>query len=896
MIEFLLCFWLMSCMPAGPSNAELLRRLPYIVAFDAFNSVFCQLSVLGAAVFGTFMVTLGLREDQIGLVWSLVNFASIGAIFLAPLSARIGVKRVFVTFWGTRNVFAGGVILTPWMFWWYGLDAAFLYLVAMMACFSICRAFGEAATTQWRQEIIPPNVRGRFSAINNIVFTFLSVLALLVAKAVIKPNNLIPYVYLMAVGTAIGFASIFWASLMPGGVQIQEKRDVTWHLRRFRKTVTDRNFLLYTAAMSLVALGTAPLGAFVTPYLINEMGVRADDVVLLSTGALIGTLVSSYVWGWAADRYGSKPVILLSLMLLVLPPIGWLLLPRGSWLTGPVAMAIFFVSGVASIGYGLGTGRQLYVTIVPYRRKTHYMSVFCAWMGAVNGTAQLLAGKSLSFMPDISHTYGFVTIGRYSCLFAFCILVLLVSLWLQQRVQADGSLSMRRFVGMFLQGNPLLAAESLVRYGRAGDDPTRVHMIGRLARSGSPLSEDELIEALQDPSFQVRYEAITAIARRSCGARLTGEVIETLISGQPDMSVAAAWALSRSASPSALAPLRWTFSAGSPLLRLRSARALASLGDKQILPELERQAAAQPDLRLQQAYQSVLAGLRLRQAGQGGLLEGPRPAIRCQMKHVLAALQSGDCDLRCQAVVLASQLTGRPELTDALIDLLERGEVDLSLEAAWALSRIGDQRAVPALLKAFDCDYPLLSARAARALAHLGCRQIVPELCRRLQEPGEIGIQIAYAAALGRLRAVGALPAVLALYARVPNQLWSRELDLAVARLIGQERTYIQLWRRMRKESATQAARALHPLVKSLHRRALHLADSLRICLDQLSDQNLPAGCASMAGLLAALPQELFSPQSRQVRDHCQVFLTRQGPMQAECLPLAIACLKSALG
>jgi HEAT repeat protein len=469
-------------------------------------------------------------------------------------------------------------------------------------------------------------------------------------------------------------------------------------------------------------------------------------------------------------------------------------------------------------------------------------------------------------------------------------------LTLQRRVRADGSLPIRRFVGMFFQGNPVMAAESLLRYGRAGDEPSRVHMIGRLARSGSPLSEDELIEALQDPSFQVRYEAITAIARRRCGARLTGEVIETLISGQPDMSVAAAWALSRSASPSALAPLRWTFSAGSPLLRLRSARALASLGDQEILPELERLSTAQADPRLQQAYQSVLAGLRRRAAGRGGLPEGPRPPIKCQMKHVLAALRSDDCDLRCQGVVLASQLPGRPELIDALIDLLERGEVDLSLEAAWALSRIGDQRAVPALLNAFNCDYPLLSARAARALAHLGCRQIVPELCRRLEQPGEIGVQIAYAAALGGLRATQALPAVLALYARVPNQSWARELDLAVARLIGQERPYIQLWRKMRKDRATQAARALHPLVKTLQRRAPHLADSLRICLGELSDQNLSAGCVSMAGLLAGLPHELLSPQSSQVRDHCRVFLTRQGPMQAECLPLAIACLKSALG
>jgi len=32
--------------------------------------------------------------------------------------------------------------------------------MAMMIGFSLCRSFGEAASTQWRQDIIPHHVRG----------------------------------------------------------------------------------------------------------------------------------------------------------------------------------------------------------------------------------------------------------------------------------------------------------------------------------------------------------------------------------------------------------------------------------------------------------------------------------------------------------------------------------------------------------------------------------------------------------------------------------------------------------------------------------------------------------------------------------------------------------------
>jgi len=89
-----------------PTTAEKIRRLPYLIAFDAFNNVFCVLTVFGA-VFTLFLSELGLTKERISQVLSLVPFASMGAILMAPLAARVGVKRVFVAFWGSRNIFAG---------------------------------------------------------------------------------------------------------------------------------------------------------------------------------------------------------------------------------------------------------------------------------------------------------------------------------------------------------------------------------------------------------------------------------------------------------------------------------------------------------------------------------------------------------------------------------------------------------------------------------------------------------------------------------------------------------------------------------------------------------------------------------------------------------------------
>ena len=142
--------------------------------------------------------------------------------------------------------------------------------------------------------------------------------------------------------------------------------------------------------------------------------------------------------------------------------------------------------------------------------------------------------------------------------------MLLAGLALQRRVRVDGSMPVGRFVGLFFQGNPLMAVDSLLRYDLAGREADRVAMIRRLGRARSPLSADRLADALADPSFHVRYEAIIAIARTRSDPALTGQLVETLIGEQHDLSLAAAWALGRLGRLEAVAPLRWAFAADAP--------------------------------------------------------------------------------------------------------------------------------------------------------------------------------------------------------------------------------------------------------------------------------------------------------------------------------------------
>ncbi len=876
-------------MAVEPTPAERIRHLPHVAAFDAFNSVFCRLTVFDS-VFVLFLSELGLDKARIGLVLSLIHFAAVGSIFLAPLAARVGVKPVFLVFWGARNLFVLGMLPLPYVAGRYGTQAAFVFVAVMMAGFALLRAFGQAANAQWRQDIIPHRLRGRFSAVDNIIATLAGVAAVFVAGWVIRSSQSIwRYVWLLGTGATVGLASIYWAWRIPGGLEARPGRPAIWHLRRFLKTLRDRNFLTYMTALSLVAFGLAPLMIFVPLFLKEAVGISASTVVLLQSGFLIGMLLSSYLWGWAADRFGSKPVILSGLGLLLVPPLAWLVIPYGSAWSVPIALAVMAVGGMASVGYMLGTGRQLYVSIVPARRKTHYMSVFCAWMGITGGLGQVLAGQSMTLARGAAGTFLGVHVNPYTFLFLFSITMLLAGLALQRQVRVDGSMPVRRFVGLFFQGNPLMAVDSLLRYDLAGQETQRVEMIRRLGQARSPLSADRLADALADPSFQVRYEAIIAIARTRSDPALTGQLVETLIGEQQDLSLAAAWALGRLGTAEAIAPLRWAFAAEAPLLRLRAARALAALGDRGICQELAQRASSEADPALRRAYEDTLGVL---QAG------GDPKTLKRRLTHLrrtrrtealLEALRDRDFYVRFEAMILAAQRP-RPPLTAELIRILLEEGADVSVEAAWALSRIGDPAAVEPLIQTLRGGAPLLAARSARALAALGDARMVGEMLHRLTSPISPHLRIAYASALGQLRVRKAVEALIALHAALPSASWISELNLALARLVGSERFFIQLWRAMRADPATAAATALHRVRGRLQPRgpAGELAER---CIEALGRDDLAQGAGLLAELLGVVRTDVTAACPAAVMRHCQSCLRQAGPGQIEAIPLAIHCL-----
>ena len=623
----------------GPTTVEKLRGLPWGIAWSVSNSVFATYTFFGS-IFVLFLNQVGLDKSQIGSLLSLLPFFGIIAVFIAAPVARAGHKRVFLLSFTARTALALLLLLVPVFQAQFGPEATLALIIVAVGAFGLARAVGFTAFYPWSQEQVPASVRGKYTAIRSTLANLTGMLAVLAAGWILGPDpDLGPFMVLISIGVVCGGFSVWAASKIPGGAPVKDAASEGGTTRGMLAAARDPSFVRYLLGIGLVTLSMVPLASFVPLFMIEEVGLSSDQAVWLEIAVLVGAVASGYLWGWLADRYGSKPVMQSGVYLLPLAPLAWLLMPRGVALSLYLAVAIAVAQGLINTGWTLGSARLLFVGIVPAERRSAYMALYYAWAGIAGGVGSVLGGWLVDLTADVSGQWWIFHFDSYTLLFLMGIIFPLFSILLFRGVKADSSVTTRQFAGMFVRGNPFYALGSLVRYRRARDERAAIEGTERLGSTRSPLTVEELIEALHDPRFGVRFEAVVAMARHGEDPQLTDALIEVLEGNEPSLSTMAAWALGRLEDERALEALRRGMDARYRSVQAHCIRSLGSLGDRTMLPVMLERLETEQDVGVQMALASALGKLGATEAidrlagaaarvGYAGCAEGIRPGNR----------------------------------------------------------------------------------------------------------------------------------------------------------------------------------------------------------------------------------------------------------------------------
>lgn len=425
--------------PAVPpaTEAQKIRALPWNLVNGVFTNIF-YLWTFGGSVFVLFLNELGLPKGQIGTLLSLFPFCGLLALGFAPLATRLGRKRVFIAGYGTRYFIIAGLLGLPWITAHYGYAAAVAFLFIDISIVALLRAMAETAYYPWTQEFIPNRVRGKFSAVYMVLTTIASAAALLTAGYVIGvKTGLSGYLFLIGVGAVLGFIGILAMLPVPGGAPESSADAPRAHFANMLDALHDRNLVAYLGGMAGITIGSVLLTSFLPLYVKEQIGLPAGTVVTLDSVGMVGGALSSLAWGWAADRVGSRPVLMPALTLSLIIPLGWLALPRQAPHAVVWCGLLYFIFGVVSFGVFIGSGRLLFNGVVPPEKSTAYTAIYYAWMGLTGGAAPLLAGGILTATAGWQTRLGGLTFDGHALLFCLSVLLLGFGWWQYGRVRPD---------------------------------------------------------------------------------------------------------------------------------------------------------------------------------------------------------------------------------------------------------------------------------------------------------------------------------------------------------------------------------------------------------------------------------------------------------------------------
>jgi hypothetical protein len=242
---------------------------------------------------------------------------------------------------------------------------------------------------------------------------------------------------------------------------------------------------------------------------------------------------------------------------------------------GAVITLIYFLTGVFAAGFGIAHTKYLFSITPRNFGKTTYMTLAGVLTTVVMAGMVPLGGYIIDGLSGYHTSLARFGLDEYRLPFVVSGVMVFVATILLVGIREHKTVATREVLAAFL-GRPLRTGYNIFLWGRPLPEGRRVSVTRTLGHLGSVIGEEELLKALEDPSFQVRREAAEALVRMK-SPRTVKSLIEKLNDPYSFIRVSAALALGETGSSSACEALEGVLEDSNPELRLQAALALGKI-------------------------------------------------------------------------------------------------------------------------------------------------------------------------------------------------------------------------------------------------------------------------------------------------------------------------------
>ena len=361
---------------------------------------FGVLSGITSTFVSVFAIRLGASNTLVGLLVSLP--ALINIFWLIP-SARIIERQrrrlpIIVLAGFLQRVGYLLIALMPFVLRTHRPEA----LVALVALITLPTATLSVAFTSLIAEVVPIGKRAQVVSTRNVLVSIISTVTMLISG---KLLDLLPfplnYQLLFGAGFAASLVSLYYVSrIQIADASVAESRPrhktplVTRLRRSLKQIANQRDFVRFSASAFVFQWGLYLPSALYAIYRVRNLGASDTWIGLLSMTQSAVTIVTYLYWGRVASRKGSRRVLLISSLGVVLYPVLTGLSPRVELLLLPSIIA-----GIFGAGFNLSFFNTL-LEVCPQERLPSYVALNTTVINVAAFLAPLL-GTSLANFLDI---------------------------------------------------------------------------------------------------------------------------------------------------------------------------------------------------------------------------------------------------------------------------------------------------------------------------------------------------------------------------------------------------------------------------------------------------------------------------------------------------------------
>ncbi len=408
---------------------NLLLSLKYSTIEACFSVPMLNLTMPSFPFVIAFAVTvLGWQSAAIGVMAALPHLCN----FVQPpitiwLRRRFSIYQIIsIGFLGSAIPW-GFIAIMPWLQTAQGLLFALILGTATLSN-SIAAVAWSAAIS----EVVPPRISGRYFGQRNLIFGFWSLLVVLAAGKFADQGQgtLTTFAWIFAgagLGRLIGY--LFLTRMhFPSTVMERDPQNPDWS--DYNAPLKDKNYMQLALFIGLWGFLLNLSLPFHPVYLLNELKLQVGDVVIFATLAGIGGLATLRGWGKLCDRFGNKPVLIITSLV-------WSLAGIATWtFAGPRwnlhLYPAYLIMGATTAGFQLCQFNLMLKLAPP--RKTPFVAIFMALTSLLTALGPVLGGAILRWTPTYLGAIGGKVFLNYHALFVGSFAGCLLMIFLLRRV------------------------------------------------------------------------------------------------------------------------------------------------------------------------------------------------------------------------------------------------------------------------------------------------------------------------------------------------------------------------------------------------------------------------------------------------------------------------------